>query len=288
MYSIGEFARMAQVTKRQLRYWDEIGLLQPEKVAASSGHRYYSANQLPALNRIIALKELGLSMDQIRRFIKDDVSVDEMQGMLLMKKVELEQQVLDEMRRIRTIESRLTQIREKGQRVRDVVVKQVPSRMYIGARYQVLDWESTYEVWGNFLRVLPQPNDDVYGDFMGILHADGVATDFFDMEVGRILHTDSHTPSVTNDGKSLVMRELPATTMATFVHQGPPYEAHIGYSAIGEWVEMNDYVFAGPMHGFIRKINSLETFATSDLIVEMQFPIVKRASDYNLLNANNS
>ena len=288
MYSIGEFARMAQVTKRQLRYWDEIGLLRPEKIVASSGHRYYSANQLPALNRIVALKELGLSMDQIRRFINDDVSVDEMQGMLLMKKAELEQQVLDEMRRIRTIESRLTQIREKGKRVRDVVVKQVPSRMYIGARYQVLDWESTYEVWGNFLRVLPQPNDDVYGDFMGILHADGVATDYFDMEVGRIVHTEPSTTSITSDGKPLEVRVLPAVTMATFVHQGPPYEAHIGYSAIGEWVEMNHYVFAGPMHGFIRKINSLETFATADILVEVQFPIEKRVVDFDLLNAGDS
>ena len=61
MYSIGEYSKIAQVSKRLLRYYDEIGLFQPIKVEPTSGHRYYSASQLPALNRILALKELGLS-----------------------------------------------------------------------------------------------------------------------------------------------------------------------------------------------------------------------------------
>ncbi|MEO1372766.1 MAG: MerR family transcriptional regulator [Cyanobacteria bacterium J06635_10] len=94
MYSIGEYSRIAQVSKRLLRYYDEIGLFQPIRIDAETGHRYYSASQLPELNRILALKELGLSLDQIRRFIKDDISPEEIQGMLLMKKAELEQQVL--------------------------------------------------------------------------------------------------------------------------------------------------------------------------------------------------
>ncbi len=58
MYSIGEYARIAQVSKRLLRYYDEIGLFQPVKIDRDSGHRYYSATQLPELNRILALKEL--------------------------------------------------------------------------------------------------------------------------------------------------------------------------------------------------------------------------------------
>ena len=114
MYSIGEYSRIAQVSKRLLRYYDEIGLFQPIKVEPASGHRFYSASQLPTLNRILALKELGLSLEQIRRFIKDDISLEEIQGMLLMKKAELEQQVLDELKRIRTIESRLKQVKDQS------------------------------------------------------------------------------------------------------------------------------------------------------------------------------
>lgn len=178
MYTIGEFARMAQVSKRQLRHWDELGLLQPEKVDPGSGYRYYSASQLSALNRIIALKELGLSLDQIQRFVRDDVSLDEMQGMLLLRKAEIEQQVLQELRRVRVIESRLDQIRKRGEHIRDVVVKHVPVQTYFGIRSIVPDWEATYQVWQPIISLLPAPNNNVYGNFLGILHADGVTTDY--------------------------------------------------------------------------------------------------------------
>lgn len=284
MYTIGEFARMAQVSPRQLRHWDELGLLQPLRVDSSSGYRYYSATQLSALNRIVALKELGLSLDQIQRFVNDDVSLDEMQGMLLLRKAELEQQVLAEMRRIRTIESRLKQIREHGQRVHDVVVKQVPARMYIGLRTTSSDWESTLQQWNLITPVLSDTTGDQYGNFMGILHCDGTATDHLVMEIGRILKMDTHPSLKTRDGQPLVVREIPSYVMATYIQKGTPYEMHIGFSAIGEWAEMNDYAFAGPMHGVILHPPGFQD--TDDLLVEVQFPIQKRNVPFDLLDSD--
>ena len=60
MFRIGEFSKLARVTARQLRYYDEYGMLQPAHIDAETGYRYYSATQLPRLHRILALKELGL------------------------------------------------------------------------------------------------------------------------------------------------------------------------------------------------------------------------------------
>lgn len=272
MYTIGEFARMAQVSRRQLRHWDDIGLLQPIKVDPQTGYRYYSATQLTALNRVVALKELGLSLEQIQRFVYDDVSLDEMQGMLLLRKAEMEQQVLAEMRRIRVIESRLKQIREQGQHVRDVVVKRVPSRKYIGVRTTAPDWEANLQQWNTVTRLLSNGSkEDRYGNFMGILHCDGTATDHFDMEVGRILKTNTHPPLETYDGEPFVVRDIPSYMMATYVQKGTPYEMHIGFSTIGAWAEMNDYAFVGPMHGVI--LNATHLQDTTDLLVEVQFPI---------------
>jgi len=285
MYTIGEFARMAQVSRRQLRHWDDIGLLQPAKVDPNTGYRYYSASQLTALNRVVALKELGLSLDQIQRFVYDDVSLDEMQGMLLLRKVEIEQQVLAEMRRIRVIESRLKQIREHGQHVRDVVVKEVPERMYIGVRTTSADWESIVQQWSLVTPFLTDTTGEQYGNFMGILHCDGTATDYFDMEMGRILKTNVSPSLKTHDGKPFMVREIPSYVMATYVQKGTPYEMHIGFSAIGEWAEMNDYAFVGPMHGVI--LNSLIVKDTTDLLVEVQFPIQKRDVPFDLLDSSN-
>jgi DNA-binding transcriptional MerR regulator len=51
MFKIGDFSRIARVSCRLLRYYDEIGLLKPAIVDRSSGYRFYSAAQLQQLNR---------------------------------------------------------------------------------------------------------------------------------------------------------------------------------------------------------------------------------------------
>jgi MerR HTH family regulatory protein len=62
MFRIGEFAQIAQVSTRQLRFYDQLGLLQPAQIDHQTGYRYYTVRQLPRLNSILALKELGLSL----------------------------------------------------------------------------------------------------------------------------------------------------------------------------------------------------------------------------------
>lgn len=64
MFRIGEFSKIAQVSGRLLRYYDKIDLLSPEHTDPQTGYRYYSAKQLPRLNQILALKDLGLSLEQ--------------------------------------------------------------------------------------------------------------------------------------------------------------------------------------------------------------------------------
>jgi DNA-binding transcriptional MerR regulator len=71
MFKIGDFARIAQVTVKALRYYDELGLLRPAYVDAFSGYRYYAAGKLPRLNRILALKDMGFSLDEIARLLDD-------------------------------------------------------------------------------------------------------------------------------------------------------------------------------------------------------------------------
>ncbi|WP_421658510.1 MerR family transcriptional regulator [Leptothermofonsia sp. ETS-13] len=61
---IGEFARLAGVTPRTIRYYESLGLLGPSK-REGAGFRYYSGVELARLQKINALKELGLSLDEI-------------------------------------------------------------------------------------------------------------------------------------------------------------------------------------------------------------------------------
>lgn len=62
MFKIGDFSKFSRVSVKTLRYYDEIGLLKPETVDSNTGYRYYSAEQLPRLNSIVGLKELGMNL----------------------------------------------------------------------------------------------------------------------------------------------------------------------------------------------------------------------------------
>mgnify|MGYP003431227335 CR=1 FL=1 len=66
MFRIGEFSRIARVSARLLRFYDEIGLLTPAHADPQTGYRYYTVTQLPQLNRILVLKDLGFDLDQVR------------------------------------------------------------------------------------------------------------------------------------------------------------------------------------------------------------------------------
>ena len=64
------FAKISQVTIKTLRYYAELGLLPPIGVDPEIGYRFYSVEQLPRLNRILALKDLGFSLKQISKLVE--------------------------------------------------------------------------------------------------------------------------------------------------------------------------------------------------------------------------
>ena len=126
MFSIGEFARLGAVSIRTLRHYDEIGLLAPADVDPVTGYRSYSAKQLRQLNRIVALKDLGLALGQIRQLL-DGITVEELRGMLLMRRAQLERERQQQRHHLLGVEARLRHIaQEDDMPADDIVVKQIP------------------------------------------------------------------------------------------------------------------------------------------------------------------
>src|ERR1041385_3322097 len=134
MIKIGDFARLSQVSVVTLRYYDEMDLLKPVKVDSFSGYRFYSADQLPLLNRILALKDLGFSLEQIKLMLADGLTLEQLRSMLTMQRNEVGKRLADEQARLLRIEARLRQIDLEDKMPRyDVVIKTVPA-MLIAAR----------------------------------------------------------------------------------------------------------------------------------------------------------
>ena len=65
MFKIGEFSKLTQVSIRMLRYYDEAGLLKPAEIDSFTGYRFYSTEQIPVLNKIIFLRDLGFNVSEI-------------------------------------------------------------------------------------------------------------------------------------------------------------------------------------------------------------------------------
>src|SRR5689334_20706419 len=134
MFKIGDFSRLSRlVSVRALRYYEEVGLLKPVRVDRYTGYRYYSVSQLPRLNRILALKDLGFSLEQVEAVLTS-LSLDQLRGMLILKRAEVEQQVAQEQDRLARIAARLKQIEEENTMPNYEVVLKTVSPLLVAAR----------------------------------------------------------------------------------------------------------------------------------------------------------
>lgn len=111
MLTIGEFASIGRVSVRMLRHYDQIGLLRPARVDAITGYRAYAATQLTLLSRIVELKGLGLTLEQVSHVVWGDVDDSEVERMLESARTELRSTVADAEARLRRIDASLKRLR---------------------------------------------------------------------------------------------------------------------------------------------------------------------------------
>ncbi len=274
MFRIGEFSKIAQVSGRLLRYYDELGLLKPVRIDPETGYRYYSAQQIPQLNRILALKELGLTLEQIARLLEGDISTDEIRGMLMMKKAQIEQTLSEEVMRFRYIESRIEQIDRVGElRDYDVVLKSVPAQRFIGVHETAITLTACRASAREMNRLLSaHVNSKALGNVIFVVHSDLWDVDNLDVEMGFILNRDVNIELTMVGGELMRVRELPAVEMmATTVRVGWAELGHASYAAIGFWAEANGYRFAGSPREVFLQI--LPPGHEDEAVAEIQIPV---------------
>lgn len=110
MLTIGAFARLGGVSVKTLRHYAAIGLLVPAQVDPTTGYRSYAPEQLFLLNHILVLKDLGLSLAQIGALLEEGVPLDQLHGMLRLKRAELHDQIAAAQELLGRVERRLEQL----------------------------------------------------------------------------------------------------------------------------------------------------------------------------------
>lgn len=281
MFTTGEFSKIARVTRRTLRHYREIGLFNPVRSDRGSGYHFYSIDQLPRLHRILALKDLGFSLEQIRRMTQEDINVDELRGMLQVRKADIEQAMLEELERIRSIESRL-QLLEEGLPQLEVIIKSVPEQHLLSSDFICTAPGHGFEMIIQMARLLPpQVGEMNLGTMVTLLHTEDFEYVGETVEIGYYLPDPTFAPEAEVNGMWFRNRTLPAVeTMATVVVTGMPDFWHMGSTSIGVWMEHNNYQIAGPQREVWHRFSTLPEDPPT---VELQIPVIQRETTSPML-----
>lgn len=94
MLSIGEFSNICKVSAKTLRYYAEIGLLEPSEVNPENGYRYYAIEQLEKMLFINRLKAYSFSLDEIKTILQlEEMQDNNLYLAFIHKKKEIEEQL---------------------------------------------------------------------------------------------------------------------------------------------------------------------------------------------------
>lgn len=268
MFRIGDFSRLTQVTVKALRHYDSLGLLKPAYIDPESGYRHYSGSQLPRLNRILAMKDLGFSLEQIGQLLDADLSSEQLRVMLQTKQDEVREQIEAEQSRLLRIEARLQQIAEGTTGTNyDVVLKSVEAQPVASVRGLI----ATRNAIGQLFRELSmyQQKHQIHAmNWATVWHE----TEFHEKGIDAEA-TIATYDAVPAEGR-VVGRVLPAVEhMATVIHHGPVETVGDGCQALLKWIEANGYQLDGPERVVLLQRGGHDR---SNAVAELQYPVTPR------------
>ena len=274
MFKIGDFSRVCRVPVSALRYYADIGLLEPAEIDSFTGYRYYSLSQLPRLNRILALKDLGLSLTEIKTILDSDdgLNVDELRGMLKLRQVELEQELADRQAQLDRVAARLHQIAQEGKMPdQEIVLKEIEGQVALSYRYKAESPQAIGELLGQVYPTL-YSQGIMPTSAPGILYHD---TEFksqgIDVEVIYPVTKEVKDSVKINDTVTMAPRELASAKVASIIHKGDYETLESSYKVLGQWIESNQYQIVGSA----RELYLSPPDAPDGAITEIQFPVKK-------------
>jgi effector-binding domain-containing protein len=270
MIRIGLFSKLSQVPVKTLHYYDEIGLLEPAEIDSFTDYRYYSVTQLPRLNRILALKDLGLSLNQIAQLLTEELPVEQLRGMLRLKQVEIQQRMGQEEEKLARVAARLRQIEQENKMSNyDVVIKKVEPQRIASVRDVIPSYPEQGHLWQELETTMVQSKIKSTGPCLTLYHSDEPK---IDAEVCEPIAEDVSLPKNTK----VQTRELPGVEVAAVIHHGPFNSLSESYEAVIKWIEANGYQINGPCREiYLQPPAETGSQTDPDTVTEIQFPVMK-------------
>jgi effector-binding domain-containing protein len=234
-----------------------------------TGYRYYSAGQLPLLNKILFLKEIGFSLNQISYVLENNLSAKELIDMLNLKEMELDQAIRIEQERKRKVNSLIKILNEEDSAMKyNVIIKQVTPVIGACLRDIVKNYGDQGHLWGELVEHINKNNSRILPGCMVLFYDPEYKENQVDIEVVELVSNP------IPDTERIKYREIEGATMASTIHKGSYETLSQAYNAALMWIEENGYTPCGPNREIYLE-GEWSVKSPDDYITEIQIPVKK-------------
>ncbi|MFP4243347.1 MAG: MerR family transcriptional regulator [Chitinispirillaceae bacterium] len=268
MLRIGEFSRLCKVSIKTLRYYDEIGLLEPDLVA-ENGYRFYSYRKLAVVSRIQEMKAAGLYLEDIQTVLKENLSAERRLELLKKRRRELIEEILSQKKTLSRLDQMIHSVRET--QMEKIVLKKLPEVIVASYRTVIPSYEALFTLAPKMGEIMEKQGavcrTPAY--CFNIYHHDEFREKDIDVEICEAVEKK------LEDCEGVTYKSVGAVPeAATLLHRGPYERLGKSYAELFAWIEEHGYRPADkPRESYIDGIWNKED--PEEWLTEIQIPVKK-------------
>lgn len=266
MFQIGEFSKMTKTTVKTLRYYDETGLLKPQKIDRFTNYRFYTTDQLLTFHRIQALRQVGLSIEEIKAVI-DGKSPE---SLLQKRKQEILSEIDEHKKQLSRIEFILSQKEEDIFMNYQAIIKVLPECTVYSKTLTLPDYASYFDTIPAIGKAVSEKYPDLKcstPEYCFNIYLDGEYKEK-DIRMEFCEAVDKARP----DFDDIVFKTIKSTKAVSVMHKGPYEQLGNAYTFAYKWIKENNYTPSDfPRESYIDGIWNKEN--KEDWLTEIQIPI---------------
>lgn len=272
MIKIGDFSKLSRISIRMLRHYDEIGLLVPKSTSNFTSYRYYDEEQLPAAERIMALKDMGFSLTTIGEILKNYDDPQTLARFLAIKEAEVQEEAREIQQRLLLLETAIKRLRKDDNAMNyNVTLKTVPQRYVASVRKVIPAYNQEGILW-NLLNTETaamnlQMAENCYS--LAVFHDEGFKESDVDVEIQMAVK------GTYKDTEHVVFKTVPGVEIASSTYKGSYEQLTSVNQAVANWVNDNNYEFDGAAFS-IYHVSFAQTQNPEELVTEVCYPIKKK------------
>ncbi|MDF2546339.1 MAG: merR [Anaerosolibacter sp.] len=271
MLKIGDFSKLSKISIRMLRYYDELGILNPEYINKESGYRYYSPEQLSLAFRIQALKDMGFSLDTIQDILKTYDDIDNLKRYLLLRYDEMEIEVMEKQSKLKLLKSIINRIGKDCDYMKyNVVIKELPSRYVASLRGILPGNQQDGLLWDKLSKQIESQKVEYTSPCfpVTIYYDEGYKEKDVDVEIqisvnGKYIDTE--------DVRFITTEPM---TVASVIITGSYEQLPEANEAVAKYISDNEFTMSGPMFN-IYHVNPGMEMNSGNWITEICYPVTK-------------